>query len=145
MIDALFRKLLAPRPERLPAADLPLALAVLMVRVARADHHYTGDEVARIDRVLAARFGLAAPEAARLRSRAEALEAEAPDTVRFTRALKDAVALEDRAGLVEALWAVALADGARGDEEDQLIRLIAPLLGLTDRDSALARQRAQRA
>ena len=39
------------------------------------------------------------------------LEAEAPDTVRFTRALKEAVAHEDRAALIEALWAVALADG----------------------------------
>jgi uncharacterized tellurite resistance protein B-like protein len=46
-----------------------------------------------------------------LRAEAEALEAEAPDTVRFTRALKEAVALEDRADLMVALWSVALADG----------------------------------
>jgi uncharacterized tellurite resistance protein B-like protein len=65
--------------------------------------------------------------------------------VRFTRALKDAVALEDRAGIVEALWTVALADGIRDAEEEQVIRLAASLLGLTDRDSALARQRAERA
>ena len=75
---------------------------------------------------------------------AEALEAEAPDTVRFTRALKEAVPLEDRAALVEAMWSVALADGARDAEEDQLMRLVANLLGLGDRDSALARQRAAR-
>ena len=51
------------------------------------------------------------------------MEAEAPDTVRFTRALKDAVALEDRAGMMQALWSVALADGVRDDSEDQVLRL----------------------
>ncbi|MDZ4096446.1 MAG: TerB family tellurite resistance protein, partial [Paracoccaceae bacterium] len=73
------------------------------------------------------------------------LEAEAPDTVRFTRALKDAVAHEDRAALMEALWAVALADGGRAAEEEQVLRLVANLLGLTDRDSANARQKVEKA
>ena len=50
--------------------------------------------------------------------------------------------LDDRRALIEALWSVALADGARGDEEDQVIRLTASLLGLTDRESAEARQSA---
>ena len=78
--------------------------------------------------------------AAKLRSEAEEVEREAPDTVRFTRALKDAVALEDRAELMTALWSVALADGLREAHEDRLMRLVANLLGLTDVDSALARQ-----
>lgn len=52
---------------------------------------------------------------------------------------------EDRAGLMQALWAVALADGARAAEEEQVLRLVANLLGLTDRDSALARQTVERA
>ena len=71
------------------------------------------------------------------------LEAEAPDTVRFTRAIKDAVPYEDRMGVIEALWDVVLADGARDDEEDAMLRLIAPLLGVNDRDSNLARQRVE--
>ena len=37
--------------------------------------------------------------------------------------------------------AVVLADGERADEEDALLRLVANLLGVNDRDSALARQR----
>ena len=39
---------------------------------------------------------------------------------------------------------VALADGARGHEEDGFLRLVANLLGVNDRDSGHARQAAER-
>lgn len=131
----------APDPAPLPDADARLALAALLVRIARADGDYAEAEVARIDRLLAARYGLSPFEAARLRARAETLEAEAPDTVRFTRAIKAAVAYEDRAQVIESLWEIVLADGVRDHEEDALLRLVAPMLGINDRDSNLARQR----
>jgi uncharacterized tellurite resistance protein B-like protein len=139
MFDALLRRLTAPTPERLPEPDADLALAALLVRLARADGQYAPAEVARIDRILIARHGAGAAD---LRKRAEVLEAQAPDTVRFTRAIKDATALEDRAEMLQAMWSVALADEAREAEEDQLMRLVANLLGLTDQQSALARQKA---
>lgn len=142
MFEALIRSLTAPSPRRLPEPDSRLALAALLVRIARADGNYSQAEVARIDRVLAHRHGLTPKDAQALRSQAEALEAEAPDTVRFTRALKDAVAVEDRDSLMQALWAVALADG-RDDNEDQLLRLVSSLLGISDQDSAIARRRAE--
>ncbi|HMO07439.1 MAG TPA: TerB family tellurite resistance protein [Paracoccaceae bacterium] len=144
MFDALLRRLAAPAPAALPDPEARLALAALLVRVARADGDYAPQEAARIDRVLAARHGLTPFAAAALRAEAEVLEAEAPDTVRFTRALKAAVPLEERSGLVEALWSVALADGARDAAEDRLLRMVANLLGLSDVESAQARQRAMR-
>jgi uncharacterized tellurite resistance protein B-like protein len=131
----------APTPEPLTAPDAELALAALLVRLARADDHYDEAEKIRIDRVLAHRRGLDMAQATALRHEAEEVEAEAPDTVRFTRALKDMIAYEDRTGIIEALWEVALADGTRSAAEDALIRLAANLLGVNDRDSALARQR----
>lgn len=144
MFDTLLRRLMAPAPARLPEPDARLALAALLVRVARTDGLYAAEEVEHIDRILAARHALGPFEVARLRSDAEALESEAPDTVRFTRALKAATAPEDRAALVQAMWTVALSDGLRDAEEDRLLRLVANLLGLTDVDSGLARQRAER-
>ena len=140
----LLRTLLAPNPPRLADPDAHLALAALLVRVARSDGDYASAEVGHIDRILMQRHSLTAPEAAALRLEAEQVEAEAPDTVRFTRALKAAVPLEDRTALVEALWSVALADGNRDAFEDRLLRLVANLLGLTDVESAQARQRVQR-
>ncbi len=143
MFADLLKRLTDPEPERLPEPDARIALAALLVRVARSDGDYSGPEIARIDKVLAARHGLSPFEATALRREAETLETEAPDTVRFTRALKDAVAYEDRASVMEALWSVALADGERNYEEDALMRLVAPMLGINDRDSALARQRVE--
>ncbi|MBA4326346.1 MAG: hypothetical protein C0426_15315 [Rhodobacter sp.] len=141
MID-LLRRLLAPEPARLPEPDARLALATLLVRIARTDGLYAVEEVERIDKVLSRRYGLDPFASAKLRTEAETLEREAPDTVRFTRALKEAVPLEDRAELMTALWSVALADGQREAHEDRLVRLVASLLGLTDVESALARRKA---
>jgi len=143
MFADLLNRLLAPAPAALPAPEADLSLAALLVRLARADDHYDDEERVRIDRVLSTRKGLTMPEAAALRAEAEVLEAEAPDTVRFTRSLKDAVPYEDRTELLEAMWDVALADGSRDAVEDALIRMVANLLGVSDRDSALARQRIE--
>lgn len=111
------------------------------MRVARTDGQYDAEEMARIDAITEVRFGLDSALSKALRNDAEQLETEAPDTVRFTRAIKEAVDYEDRVGVIEALWQVALADGERSQEEDTVLRLVASLLGVSDRDSALARQR----
>lgn len=142
MFASLLNALLAPSPQQLPDNDARLALAALMVRIARTDHFYAAEEVERIERVLMQRYGLDPFAAADLRRAAEELETAAPDTIRFTRALKDVVPLADRAGLLQSLWSVALSDGSRDADEDQMLRLIANLLGLSDVESGLARQRA---
>ncbi len=137
-LDLLF----GPAPTRLPVPEERLALAALLVRVARADGFASATELARIERILQNRYALTPQAAQALRVEAETAETLAPDSVRFTRALKEAVPLENRAALVEALWSVALADGQRDADEDRLLRLVSGLLGLSDVDSALARQKA---
>ncbi len=145
MIGDLLRRLTAAsETQDLPTDHGRLALAALMVRVARTDGNYTETERARIDRVLAAQYGLDAAQARDLRAEAERAEEGAPDTVRFTRLIKDAVPYGEREGVVEALWRVAAADGINADEHG-LMRLVANLLGVADRDSGLARQRALKA
>lgn len=143
MFGDLLKRLTQPDPPPLPDTDARLALGALLVRVAKSDGDYAREEAERIDRILAKRYGLTPFEAPKLRAEAEALEAEAPDTVRFTRAIKDAVPYEERTGVIEALWGVVLADGVRDHEETALLRLVANLLGVNDRDSALARQRVE--
>lgn len=143
MFADFLSKLIQPRPAPLDGADARLALTALLVRLARSDGHYDADEIARIEAIGARRYGLSAEDSHRLRLDAEQLEAEAPDTVRFTRAIKDAVPYDERIGVIEALWRVALADGTRDAGEDALIRMAANFLGVSDRDSALARQRVE--
>ncbi len=143
MFGDLLRRLTAPDPAPLPDPDARLALAALLVRVAQSDGTFDDVEKARIDRILMERHGLSPADAMTLRAQAETLEAEAPDTVRFTRAIKDAVPYEDRISVIEALWSVVLADGTRDEHEDTLLRLVTRLLGVTDMDSAKARRRVE--
>lgn len=144
MVRDLWRRLSQAGTAPVEAETEQVALAVLMVRLARADGRYSPEESAKIDRILAARYALSPAGAAACRREAEEAETDAPDTVRYTRALKAAVPVEERAALLEALWAVALADGGRDAQEDSQMRLMVPLLGLTDVDSGLARQKVLR-
>lgn len=142
MIADLLNRLLGdPVPEHLPEDQARLAMAALMVRVARTDGDYSAEERHRIDRVLSETYRLSPAQATDLRRDGETAEADAPDTVRFTRVIKDAVPYENRTSVVEALWRVAAADGINADEHG-LLRLVANLLGVSDQDSGLARQKA---
>ncbi|WP_386683155.1 TerB family tellurite resistance protein [Loktanella sp. R86503] len=143
MFADLIRRMTAPAPDRIPDADARLALGALLVRLARADGHYDPVEKSRIEAILARRYGLS--DASALRMQCEALEAEAPDTVRFTRAIKDAVDYEDRLAVIDAMWQIVLADGERDAQEDSIMRMVAPMLGVTDQDSNAARRRIENA
>jgi uncharacterized tellurite resistance protein B-like protein len=144
MFSELIRRMTAPAPQRLSDPDARLALGALLVRIARSDGDYALAEVTQIDQTLAARYGLTPAQASALRRDCETLEAEAPDTVRFTRAIKDAVDYDNRLGVVEALWRIVMADGQRDDAENSMMRMTANLLGVSDQDSHAARLRISR-
>ncbi len=142
MFRSLLSRLFADDTEATPLSgdDADVAVAALLVRLARADDRYSQAERRHIDRILVQRRKLDPDTAAEYRAAAEMIEAEAPDTVRFTRMIKDRVPLENRISVVAAMWELAYADGHRSADEDAVIRLAAKLLGVTDRESAVARQ-----
>ncbi|PXW67992.1 putative tellurite resistance protein B-like protein [Loktanella sp. PT4BL] len=139
MFQDILRRLTAPAPAPLNEIDSRVALGALLVRVARTDGDYAQVEIQQIDQALMTRYSLSAADAATLRAECEELEAQAPDTVRFTRAIKEAVSYENRLSVIEALWSVVMADGVRDDEEDSMMRMTASLLGVSDQDSHSAR------
>jgi uncharacterized tellurite resistance protein B-like protein len=140
MLTDILNAFKLPKPSALRTDDAQLAMAALLVRLARADQDYSDDEKALILTLLQSRFSLAADQAKSLRAQAEELEKKAPDTVRFTKLIKDTVPYEQRQSVVRDLWALVLADGTRDAEENSMMRMVANLLGVNDRDSALARQ-----
>ena len=141
MLD-VFRRLLAEIDSVRPDAPSPaLAVAALLAEASHRDGAASVIESATVERMLAALFDLDAEGAAALRRTGEAAAISAPDLVRFTREVKTSMSEADRVSVLEALWAVVLADGRRDPREDALMRQLVPLLGLTDRDSALARRR----
>ena len=58
MIGEFLNRLMSPTPAPLSDSDARLAIAALLVRVARSDGEYAKVEINNIDRVLAARFHL---------------------------------------------------------------------------------------
>ena len=142
MIDRLLSRL--TRPETTPAdrGDAArVSLASILVEAARADDVYLDAERETITRILMSRFDLDRSAADALRNQGEAAQAEATDLVRFTRAVKDAVPIEERVSVIEAVWQVIYADDERDAHESNLVRRLAGLLYVPDRDAGLARQR----
>ena len=141
MLDVLRSLFAAPAVGSAGVAP-QLAAAALLVEAARADARYRAEEAAAIDRFLAHGFGLDAAGARAAREAGERAQRDAPDLVRFTRVLKTGLDHPARMALMTALWRVVLSDGERDPHEDALLRKLAPLLALTDHDSAEARRRA---
>lgn len=139
MLDRLTRWLRAAPPLD-PERQARLALAALLVRIARVDGDYSELEARMICGFVAARFAMRPSEADELVKDAEAHEQKVGDTVHLTRKVKDVIALDDRPALLAEMWQIVLSDDERHEEENGLMRLITSLLGLPDRESARARQ-----
>lgn len=143
MLERLFPRL-APSPKPLPQPNAQLALGALLVRVALANREYLATEVAQIDNILAATFKIGPIDAAKLRADCEALERDAPGTPEFTKILREEVDYADRKALADAMWAVAMADGRRDDDEEVQLLAIETALGLSNADIEAARENALR-
>jgi uncharacterized tellurite resistance protein B-like protein len=139
MFDQLMRFLKAPEPSARP--DLRLSVAVLLVEAARQDDRFDSSERAVIEQLLTRKFALAPQECAALLAAAEARAQQMVQLHGHTSAVFEQMTPDERVGLVEMLWEVAYADGVLDPEEDLLIRRVAGLIAVTDRDRVLARQR----
>ncbi len=139
MLRAVLDRLFGPYETPLAALDARHALAGMLVRLAKADGRYDAAEIARIDDVLRARYGLGPVEAAKLRAEAEKLEAMGPPDGRFAAVIRDRTEAADRGALLAAMWRVMLADGVAGPAERRYLEVSADRLGL----SADARARAE--
>jgi uncharacterized tellurite resistance protein B-like protein len=146
MLDRLHRLLTGRPPEAQPRAhsfeERQLAAAALMVEAATMDSAFDAAERDRIIALIQQRFALGANEAADLIAEAEQAAARSVQWHGFTSAIKDGFDHAERIELIEMLWEVAYADGQLHDYEASLLRRIAGLLYVGDRESAEARKRA---
>jgi uncharacterized tellurite resistance protein B-like protein len=120
---------------------LHLAAACLLVEAAQMDDDFDAEERAKIGDLLRRRFDLSAADSDRLLQTAEAKVAQSVEIFGFTREIKDAFSAKERIEMMEMLWDVAYADGSLHDHEANLMRRLAGLLHVSDRDSGLARKR----
>ena len=122
--------------------ELQLAAAALLVEAATVDRDFDTAERERIMQYARTRFGLDVDAARTLIETAERNVAGSTQIFRFTQIVKNGLSYEERVRLVETLWEVVYADGHADDYEKQLMRRIAGLIYVTDRDSGQARRRA---
>src|SRR3954470_19753643 len=139
MFQALLRSLSAPKERRPP--DLRMSVAILLLEAARQDDAFDAQERATIISLLTGRFGLSPQECETLLNSAEAHAAELVQLHGHTSEIAAQMTPQERIGLIEMLWEVAYADGVLDPEEDLLIRRIAGLIYVDDRERVLARQR----
>ena len=126
------------------ADELQVAAAALMVEAATMDDDFGPEERAKIASLVRGRFGLTAEETAEILELAEAKVEDSVQVFGFTRVLKDAFDHEERVEMMEMLWQVVYADGELHDMEASLMRRVAGLLFVSDRESGDARKRALR-
>lgn len=129
-------------PAVAPRDELATAAAVLLARAAALDGGVDERERRVAADRLVERFGVPRDEIDRVMAEAAHTAEESVDLYGFTRILKDRLDHDGRLLLMETLWEVVYADGALHDYEAQLMRRLAGLLFVGDRDSAVARKRA---
>lgn len=131
------------RDEVLAGEDrLPLAVAALLVEAALQDTDFDEEERGTVRRLLSERFHLPEAEVAQLLEEAEARARNSAQLFGFTSTVVKEWSAEQRVELIEMLWQVAYSDGQLDPHEDALLRRVAGLLHVTDRDRSLARRRA---
>ncbi len=123
--------------------ELRIAAAALMVEAAQLDDNFDAQERDKIRELVAERFELGAEESDSLIEAAEARVAESSQLHGFTRVIKAKFSLEERIDLMEMLWEVVYADGELHHYEANLMRRLAGLLHVSDRDVGAARKRAR--
>ena len=121
--------------------ELQIAAAALMVEAAQLDGDFDARERAKIRDLVTQRFGLGREESESLIEVAEERVAWASQLHGFTRVVKGAFTQEERIELMEMLWEVAYADGELHHFAASLMRRLAGLLQVPDRDSGAARKR----
>ena len=120
---------------------LQLALTALLIEAANSDDRFDEAERGAISRLLERRFRLSRSDANELLAAGEVAACEAAELFQFTRIINERLSFEERVELIEMLWEVAYADRVLDKYEDSLLRRVAGLIYVPDRERGEARQR----
>lgn len=142
-LKALFQDTKAATDAPVTCDALQLATATLLIEAAQLDGQFSDAETAKISTLLQKKFNLDAPTTAQLMTQAEVKSDDSIQIFDFTRTIAEQCSPEERTEIMELLWSVAYADGELHPYESNLMRRIAGLLHVSDRDSGAAKKRAR--
>ncbi len=124
--------------------SLRLATAALLAETAMMDGCFDEDERHVVLSILQRHFGLNKGDAEELMEAGREEVETSNQLYGFTRTIKDHFSHEQRITMIEMLWEVAYADGQIHHFESNLVRRVAGLIYVTDRESGEARKRISR-
>jgi len=114
--------------------DHNIACAALLCEAASMDGTYDETEKSVIINLVKKQFNLNEDEAINIVDAGEQLSQESSQIYGFTRVIKQSWKLENRIKILEMLWEVAYADGVLDPAEDMLIRRVAGLIHVEDKE-----------
>lgn len=132
----------ASQAEAASEEELRIAVAALLIEAGKMDERFDAGERRAIRDLLAQRFDLKSSELDQLMVAAEARVDGSEQYYPFTQLICERLSRTERVEIIEMLWRVVYADGVLDTYEDALIRQVAALINVEDRDRAAARQRA---
>ena len=113
---------------------LQLAMATLLMEVARADHNISAPERRAIGQIIEKQFSLPPEAVDELAEVAEHEAEQATSLYPMTRLINNECSAADKAQLIKMLWTVTCADGHVDDHETHLVRKVADLLHVSHRE-----------
>ena len=122
----------------------PMAAAMLLLEVAWADQNITEAEVASTRDAVRAMFKLTNEQVQALVDRAKSEHDTAISMYPFTRAVNDALSMEEKRQLILLLWRLAGSDSSIDVHEEYTIRRIADLLYVSHDDFIAAKLEARK-
>ena len=120
---------------------MPLAVAALLIEVARADHSVAAEERRNVVAAIARLCDLEEEDLDTLVATAVAAVDEAVSLYDFTATINQGLSRPQKLALLEMLWRVAQADGRVDHYEEYYIRKLADLLHLSHADFIRAKLR----
>jgi len=123
---------------------LSMALAVLMLEVAKSDFQESDSEIQSITAWLSSQdLGLTKDDVTRLLDSARGEQARSAGLFEYTRRACERMSMEERVQLVEQLWLIAYADGVIDKYEEAAIRKASELLYVSHSDFIRAKFAAE--
>jgi uncharacterized tellurite resistance protein B-like protein len=126
--------------------ELGMALAVLMLEVAKSDFQESDSEIQSMTAWLKSQdLGLSHDNVTRLLDSARGEQAQSSGLFEYTRRACEQMSMEERVELVEQLWLIAHADGVIDKYEEAVIRKASELLYVSHSDFIRVKQSASAA
>ena len=134
----------SPKSDTSPSAsDVKLAAATLMFEMIRSDGQIDEVELNQMRSLLESQMDIAEEDIEELVNQAQSNAEDAISLQGFTRQICERWDNDQRLQLIENLWLLALADQTIDANERHLVRKIAGLLYMTDRQINIAKESAK--